>query len=493
MSKAADKLESAQKIRRLYIGDNLAVMRGLEEESVDLIYLDPPFNSKRIYTGNLDTKVGRQQFSDIWTMSDITAGDNWRLRMLCPAAYELIDMLKDIHGESWQAYLTFMALRLDEMHKLLKPTGSIYLHCDARMVHPLKLLMDIIFGKDNFRNEIVWLRATKPKHSPEKFGAFSDHLLFFAKSSGAGFNLIKTPISEEDCAKRFNLTEKETARRYYLRSLDINRKDGRKGAPITVRGKQYTPKYSWQWNQQTINQRLAENPFLIVEKNGGLYFKQYADGMPVHNIWTDIAPPGKNEDAGWATQKPLALLRRIISASSTPGDVVLDPFCGCATTCLAAEDLGRQWLGIDIDPAAQEIMEKRAKGQLGFDFDWEKVEIINARRAANLPRRSGVREINKSDPKVKKAFYEEQDGICKSGEFCLTGEGVIPMELMDFDRMEPGKRGGRYTPENVCLLCRKCNATKGGKTWEEFEKAAMKQKYMDAVKNRKRRELKPPK
>ncbi|MBE8158741.1 MAG: site-specific DNA-methyltransferase, partial [Betaproteobacteria bacterium] len=179
-----------EKIRRLYTGDNLAVMRGLEEESVDLIYLDPPFNSKRIYEGNLDSKMGKQAFKDIWRMSDITAEDNWRLRTLCPAAYELIDMLKDIHGESWQAYLTFMALRLDEMHKLLKPTGSIYLHCDYRMSAPLKLLMDIVFGGKNFINEVIW--CYKSGGAPKKgYARKHDTILFYAKSENFLFNYEK--------------------------------------------------------------------------------------------------------------------------------------------------------------------------------------------------------------------------------------------------------------------------------------------------------------
>ena len=469
-----------QFIRRLFIGDNLAVMRGLELESADLIYLDPPFNSKRIHEGNLPTKIGKQQFKDIWRMSDITADEKRLLNMLKPDAAALIDVLGKSHGESWRAYLTFMAVRLDEMRRLLKPTGSVYLHCDSTMSAPLKLLMDMIFGKNNFRNEIVWLRATKPKYSPDKFGAFSDHILFFAKSSKTGFNLFKTPISEMDCAKRFNKTEKETGRRYYLRSLDINRKDGRKGEPLTVWGKQYAPKYSWQWSQETTNRRLAENPLLIVEKDGALFFKQYADGMPVHNIWTDIAPPGKGEDTGWATQKPLALLERIIKTSSDEGGLVMDPFCGCATACVAAEHLGRQWIGIDIDPAAAEIMQSRVEGESSEGgkkkvadrsiLDWRDVDVVNARVAQNLPKRSGVREINKNDPRVKKELYDRQKGKC-AARYCPNENVKLTYRLMEIDRIKSGKRGGRYTPDNVQLLCSTCNRSKGAGTMKELERS----------------------
>ncbi len=433
MKKEADA-EGKAAVRRLYIGDNLAVMRGLELESADLIYLDPPFNSKRIYDGNLDPKIGKQSFKDIWTMSDITAEDNWRLRTLCPQAYELIDVLKDSHGESWRAYLTFMAVRLDEMHKLLKPTGSIYLHCDWHMNSPLRLLMDIIFGADNFRNEILWCYTGPSSPGIRQFPRKHDSVLWYAKTSKWTFNREDMRVPYKD--------PNQTLRK----AMDAGRGIG------------------------------ADEVRKYRER-----------GKVIQNWWTDIALAvrSKKENTGWATQKPLALLERIIKASSNKGDTVLDPFCGCATACVAAERLGRQWIGIDQHPAVGGIMEKRIKDDTQLAPEWDGVEIIDARKAANLPRRGGVREIDKKDPKVKKAFYEEQGGGCKSGDFCLTGEGVLPMEVMDFDRVIPGKKGGRYTPENVCLLCRKCNATKGGKGWVEFERAARTQLLRDKMKDRK--------
>ena len=413
--------KSPNPIRKLYTGDNLAIMRGLEDESVDLIYLDPPFNSKRIYEGNLDEEMGKQSFKDIWTMSDINKDDLWALRAFAPKVFNLIKVLSESHGESWQAYLTFMAVRLDEMHRILKPTGSIYLHCDWHMNAPLRLLMDILFGKGNFRNDIVWC-YTAPANIKSHFPRKHDNILFYSKSEEVCFNYNAVRVKH----KRQHLSAGATGMAGGKRSI----------AEI----------------------RQKEEEALKV-------------GKIVEDWWSDIGSGShvpKKERTGWTTQKPLVLLERIIKASSNKGDLVLDPFCGCATACVAAERLGRQWIGIDQHPAAAGIMEKRIKDDTKLAPEWAGVECIDTiRKSKNLPRRKGVREINKSDPEVKKAFYERQDGKCKSGKWCLAG-GEMNIRLMDYDRIDPRKRGGYYTPDNVQLLCGACNAAKGEKTWTEF-------------------------
>ena len=343
--------------RRLFVGDNLAVMRGLESESADLIYLDPPFNSKRIYEGNLPAKIGKQRFKDIWRMADIPAGEKKLLDALNPDAAALIDVLGKSHGESWRAYLTFMAVRLDEMRRLLKPAGSVYLHCDSAMSAPLKLLMDIVFGKNNFRNEIIW-HYSKGNPPRNKFKPKTDNILFYVKSAEAVFNRQRMPYTYADPREfRFN----DGAGRVYRE----NRKKDKHGNP---------------------------KRFYLDE------------GTPMDNMWTYLRDKEFNqinsnspERTGWATQKPLALLERIIKTSSNGGGLVLDPFCGCATACIAAERLGRQWIGIDIDPAAAKILQSRVEGENGGKkkaadrniLDWRDVEVINARAARNLPKRSG--------------------------------------------------------------------------------------------------------
>ena len=393
-------------------------MRGLESESVDLIYLDPPFNSKRIYEGNLDPEMGKQSFKDIWRMSDINEDDLWSLRAFAPKAFNLIEALGESHGESWRAYLTFMAVRIDEMRRILKQTGSVYLHCDWHMNSPLRLLMDVLFGAENYRNEIVWCYSRMAAGNQKQLSRAHDNILFYSKS----------------------------------------------------------PR-EWTFNVDSI--RL---PYAIGSINRAGYSKRtVGSGILPEGSLCELHPKGKfpedwinhisflrgKERTGWATQKPLALLDRIIKTSSNRGELVLDPFCGCATACIAAERLGRQWIGIDQHPAAVKIMEQRIANDTKLAPEWDGVERIDARKAKNLPRRKGVREIDKKDPKVKRAFYERQKEKCAAGKWCFSG-GEVDIHLLDYDRKDPGKRGGYYTPDNVQLLCGACNSAKGAKTWTAF-------------------------
>ena len=414
--------------RRLYIGDNLPVLCGLEDESVDLIYLDPPFNSKRIYEGNLDKGIGKMAFTDIWRMSDISAEDSWRLQMFCPAAFNLIQTFSDTHGEAWQAYLTFMAIRLDEMRRILKPTGSIYLHCDPKMSHPLKMVMDIVFGQVNFRNEIVWRIGWVSGYKTQKNGFIRNHdsIFYYVKSENFIFNKEYIPYP-----------------RGYVR---------RDGKPPT--GKGVPIEDTWNCNNSDVLDSVMIKSF-------------------------------SKEKTGWATQKPLALLERIIKASSNKGDVVLDPFCGCGTTCVAAEKWGRQWIGVDQHPKVEEVMKNREYRKKRSLLNlWNSVQIIDATKLANLPKQKNVREIDKNDVRVKRAYYENQNGKCKTGDLCKSGDdGDCAMELMAFDRINPAARGGDYTPENVQLLCSECNVAKGRKTWTQFIRELRQQKTQKIVDN----------
>ena len=413
--------------RRLYIGDNLPVLCGLEDESVDLIYLDPPFNSKRIYEGNLDEGIGKMAFTDIWRMSDISAEDSWRLQMFCPAAFNLIQTFSDTHGEAWQAYLTFMAIRLDEMRRILKPTGSIYLHCDPKMSHPLKMVMDIVFGQANFRNEIVWRIGWVSGYKTQRNGFIRNHdsIFYYVKSENFIFNKEYIPYP-----------------RGYVR---------RDGKPPT--GKGVPIEDTWNCNNSDVLDSVMIKSF-------------------------------SKEKTGWATQKPLALLERIIKASSNKGDVVLDPFCGCGTTCVAAEKWGRQWIGVDQHPKVEEVMKKREYRKKRSLLNlWNSVQIIDATKLANLPKQKNVREIDKNDVRVKRAYYENQNGKCKTGDLCKSGNGDCAMELMAFDRINPAARGGDYTPENVQLLCSECNVAKGRKTWTQFIRELRRQKAQKIIDN----------
>ncbi|MBE8159129.1 MAG: hypothetical protein HAW59_07110, partial [Betaproteobacteria bacterium] len=456
-------------VRKLYIGDNLAVMRGLESGMADLIYLDPPFNSKSIYKGAMGSKAEKQQFKDVWKLTDINEDEFDRLEVNNPAVYELVETLYNVRGkeDSWKAYLTFMAVRLDEMRRILKDTGSIYLHCDSTMSHPLKLLMDVIFGKDNFRNEIIWKKTNSPKTQSTVFGEQHDTIMFYSKSKKITFNKV---FSAPDAK--------------YLKSYRFSDERGQyQTVALVAGGAQRTPDRKtfefrgvvapWLHKKENLETWWADN--LIVKTPSGYRKKHYlsdSKGKIVSDIWidNDVNPiqGNANEKTGWSTQKPNALLRRIIKASSDAGDLVLDPFCGCATACVVAENLGCSWVGIDIDPECETIMKERCAGEsseMGRKkvedrsiLQWKNVEVINARKAANLPRRKDIKEINKNDPAIKASFFRRQDGKCG---LCKKPTRIT---LLEYDRVIPGIRGGRYTPDNIELLCSQCNKIKGGKT-----------------------------
>ena len=407
--------------RKLYYGgDNLVVMRGMESKTVDLIYLDPPFNSKSIYKGTMGSKAEKQQFKDTWRMSDINDDELNDLKMCAPEIHSLISILGAANGESWHAYLTFMAVRLLEMRRLLKDTGSIYLHCDSTMAAPLKLLMDFIFGMQNFRNEIVWCYQSGGA-SKKWFSRKHDNLLFYSKTNNYLFN----PQREKS----------------YNRELK----------PYNFKGvKEYKDDIGW----HTL--------------------------VGMRDYWNiDMVGRTSKERTGWATQKPIALLKRIIIASSNKGDLVLDPFCGCATACVAAEELERAWIGIDIDEQCADIMKGRAKGQQDLMKIWDKVSI-DASDQEMVPVRKEIMEQQIPRSKlnqIRAALYDKQKGKCAAAPYC-THE--LPLVIMEVDRIKAGKRGGKYVIGNVQLLCPRCNRMKGAGTMAALlEKLKQKKLYDD--------------
>ena len=475
------KQQSENRKRELWIGDNLAIMRQMNSETVDLIYLDPPFNSKKMYEGNLDEGMGKQSFSDIWGDSDITEDDRRILRERNPLLAELISFLEHSHGISWKSYLSFMGIRLMEMHRLLKDTGSIYLHCDWRMSHPLKLVMDIIFGS-NFRSNIIWRKTNSPKAQSRVFGAQYDDILMYTKSDDFVFNPIYVD-PDESYLKSFR--HKDERGRYQTVALSNVTSAGgfAKMSLYEWRG----VKARWIYSKEKMESWWADN-LIVKTKTGGYRKKHYlseSEGKLVSDIWADSTVPpiqgGSSERTGWATQKPLALLERIIKASSNKGDIVLDPFCGCGTACVAATNLGRQWIGIDQHPKAGVIMQDRMKKDAKLAPEWGGVKILLEKDAAKLPKRTDVAPFKK-DERTKRTIYERQKGKCASGEFCLNGTDAKPINFMDFDRKLSGKRGGGYTWDNVQLLCRTCNGSKGKKTWNTFIRELKRKKADQLIK-----------
>ncbi len=353
-------------MNKLYFGDNLHVLRThIEKESVDLIYLDPPFNSKRDY--NLLFKTPKGHSSD----AQITAfEDSWHwgqeaetefgelLKQSNTDVAELIRALRFFLGENdMMAYLTMMANRLIELHRVLKPTGSLYLHCDPTASHYLKIVLDSVFGTENFRNEIPWKRSTAHSDSG-KYANLHDVILFYSKSESHTFNPQYEPY-EESYIKTYYRHKDE-------KGIFLDRDLSAKG----LSGGGYTYEWKgkegyWRCPMKTM-QRYEKEDRIYYTKNNTPRLKQYLNdmpGIPVPDIWTDINAVNSQaaERLGYPTQKPLALLERIIQTSSNEGDVILDPFCGCGTAIHAAQKLKRQWIGIDITVLAISLIEKRLK------------------------------------------------------------------------------------------------------------------------------------
>ena len=361
---------------QLYFGDNLDILRNnVPNASVDLIYLDPPFNSNANYNVLFQEKSGQQSAAQITAFED-----TWKWDPSSRRAYEevcqngpqkLSRMLEAMYG--FLGGSDMMAQRMVELHRVLKDTGSIYLHCDPTASHYLKLLMDSVFGGTNFRNEITWKRTSTVKGNFGQGSKFwpraTDILLFYTKTDTYEFEQQFTSYSQEYIDKSYRHIEPETERKYRLVSM-IGPGGAAKGNPeYEVMGVTRYWRYSKERMQELINQGLV-----VQSKPGAVPHRKYyldeGQGVPIQSIWDDIGnlQASAAERLGYPTQKPEALLERIISASSNEGDVVLDPFCGCGTAIAAAERLNRRWIGIDITHIAITLIRHRLhdtfKGEL---------------------------------------------------------------------------------------------------------------------------------
>ncbi len=382
----------------LYIHDNLDVLQGLNSNLVDLIYLDPPFNSKRLYNAAIGSSAQGASFKDIWTWQDV---NEYQLDIIAndyPNLAEYIDIIDQVSDKSMKAYITYMAQRVIQMKRVLKDTGSIYYHCDPTAGHFVKLMMDCIFGRQNFRNEIVWHYQTGGA-SKKWFSRKHDSIYFYAKTD-------KTAIDFNE------IMDKRTEK-------SLKRAQNPNGARITSNSDTKIPMDVWQI--QALNAMSKER-------------------------------------TGYPTQKPLALLDRIIKASCPVGGIVLDPFCGCATSCLSAFNNGRHYIGIDIEDKAVDILIARLTGgdtnEKGAEGLLDKPLVLR-----KPPVRTDVEIVDLNVPKtkneIKKFLYKKQSGKCNGcGCECL-------IDLFDIDHIIPKAHGGGDYIENYQLLCRTCNVTKG--------------------------------
>ena len=431
--------------KTIWTGDNLDILRGLNSESVDLIYLDPPFNSNRNYAAPVGSRAAGAAFKDTWTLSDLDTAWMGLIADEQPAMYKVIETAGLTHGKGMQSYLCMMAVRLLEMRRVLKDTGSIYLHCDPTASHYLKLLMDSIFGSAQFQNEITWQRTTAHNDSV-RYGKNSDAILFYSANDRWTWNI---QYQAHDDVYRARFRRQDSDGRAWS-DYDLSAKG--------LSGGGYEYEYKgvsslWRVPLTTMRQLDSEGKLHFTTR-GGIRLKRYLDeikGRPLQSVWTDINAINSQakERIGYPTQKPLALLERIISASSYPGDVVLDPFCGCATACVAAEKLGRKWVGIDISEKAVELVGMRLREFMGDLFH---SRLVTAR--TDIPRRTDI-EAPIPYRKQKHVLFGRQEGRCGG---CKV---EFLFRIFEVDHVVPRSRGGSDHLENLQLLCPNCNRIKG--------------------------------
>jgi adenine specific DNA methylase Mod len=366
---------------KLYFGDNLNILREhIPDESVDLIYLDPPFNSAANYNVLFQEKSGEQSaaqitaFEDTWHWTQESEAAFHDLIITAPESLvSLMQALRSFLGTSdMMAYLTMMAGRLVELHRVLKETGSIYLHCDPTASHYLKMILDAVFSPQNFINEIVWKRSdahSDARQGARHYGRIHDVILFYGKSEEVTFNTLYNPLPQSTIDNWYRNVEPETGRRY--NKADVTGPGGAaKGNPY-YEWKGVT-RY-WRYSKEKMEQ-LDKEGRLVYSKSGMPYQKRYLDeskGVSVQDWWDDISMLRgiqSKERLGYPTQKPEALLERIIKASSNEGDIVLDPFCGCGTTVNVAERLHRRWIGIDITHLAISLIKTRLHDTFGSEL-----------------------------------------------------------------------------------------------------------------------------
>ena len=437
--------------KTIFTGDNLPIMRGMNSESVDLIYLDPPFNSNANYAAPIGSEAAGAEFKDTWTLNDVDVAWLDLIEAKHPALNRVIHAAMT---DSDKSYLIYMTVRLIEMHRILKPTGSIYLHCDPTMSHYLKLVMDAVFGKRNFRNEIVWQRTNAHNLRAKYFSKTHDVLLFYSKDKDYTWNKQYTDYSQAQLSR---YKKDETGRLYTGRDLTVSSGGNRN---FQWRGSRPSSNRSWGASLEQLERWYTEGRILL-KRDGtprldGL--KVYLDELPgkqIPTIWTDIPRIGNTskERLGYPTQKPLALLERIIKASSNEGEVVFDSFCGCATTLVAADRLQRGWIGVDISAKAAELVVERIRTDQGM------FEDIVAR--TDIPQRTDLGDIPRYNaPENKTQLYGEQGGHC-------NGCGVhFEKQHLEIDHIIAKSVGGTDHIENLQLLCGHCNRIKGDRGQE---------------------------
>ena len=461
----------------LFYGDNLPILREyIPDESVDLIYLDPPFNSNRSYNVLFKDESGTESdaqitaFQDTWHWGQDTERTYHEMIQNAPAnVVRMIGALREFIGENqMMAYLVMMTARLIELRRVLEPTGSIYLHCDPTASHYLKIVLDTIFGVENFKSEIVWKR-TSAHSSAKRYGPVHDIVFMYSKTDNFVWNPVYQPYDKEYIDTFFEQADSDGRRWKRMDLTGAGIRHGEtgliwRGIDVTAKGRH------WAYPPSELEKLDANGLIHWPKKEDGMpRLKQYADemrGVPLQDVWLDI-PPMHNlssERLGYPTQKPLTLLERIIQASSNEGDVVLDPFCGCGTAIVAAQKLNRKWIGIDVTHLSISLMKYRLKDSFGlvekkdyavigepedlssarqlakddrYQFQWWALSLVQAKPLGGEGGREGKKGSDKGidgvlnfmdeKGKVQRVLVQVKSGNVKSGDI-RDLRGVVERE-----------------------------------------------------------------
>ena len=511
--------------RTIFISDNLPFLQSLDTESVDLVVIDPPFGKRQTFTGTLKpplSELEREQerarmyewgvydvasayelgveypdqsgntalFKDIWRFERVVREDWWE-RIQDTPVWWLIQSTRRTHGDDTAAYIAFMAQRMIEVRRILRPTGSAYLHCDHEANAYLRQMMDAVFGTGNFRNEIVWRRQNANNAVRTRFGHITDTILFYSKTDRATWNQPYAERSETEL-KRYR---RDSEGRLF-KPQDLTAPSPNPSRMFTWRGT--TPQNGWRLSYEKLEELWAEGRILTTRDgrprtDGRIeYLDELPKGAKMQNLWTDIKRVANTskERAGYPTQKPQALARRMIEASSNPGDIVLDCFAGCAYVPVAAEETGRRWIACDMSPRALTIVLRQfaKKPDLGMTVEGEEGDyadanprfegkgVLRVRGPNQLPQRSegdagaesprmrvGLPEIKfrqrplESGAEIWQAFVEEWGTAC----WYCGREQDADRRVLQLDHVEPNKGDGTNDDcWNRALACIACNSDK---------------------------------
>ena len=446
--------------RTLFHGDNLGFLRAMNSESVDLIATDPPFNKGRDFHATPDSLAAGARFQDRWSW-ERDVHEEWTDQITDdhPRLMKAIESARYAHSDGMGAYMCFMAVRLLAMRRVLKPTASIYLHCDDAASHYLKAVMDAIFGWKNFRNEIIWERSAG-RSDAKSYARIHDGILYYGKSEDVVWNQQYDPLAQDYIDQNYRYRDEQG--RYTTMPL--------KGGGVSGQTHEFTWRGvhapNWRFTVKSLEQLEADG--LIHWSRKGQprrkFYLSESKGIAARDLITNITRAPKTERTGYPTQKPLALLERIIKASSDEGDIVCDPFAGCATTLVAAERLGRQWVGMDIWERAHEVVVDRLQGETGLfgEVHYETAPPARTDDGETAAPFLRVKQRVKEPDGPRWTRAEMYDHLLEqNGPRCQgCDRSFDDPRYLELDHNTPRSDGGLNHVSNRILLCGPCNRLK---------------------------------